>query len=734
MPLIAPILDDRAFEDLYAELRGRIPVYNPEWTDHNESDPGITLLQLFAYLGEGLQFRFNQIPEATRIAWLKLLGLPLRPARAANALLRCTSKSQAGVAVYGGDQVKASKILYTVSQDAVIWPFDCVALCKKPLLTDPASQLSGYLAGLDPELRAAVQGGIDAVKLADASVSAVAPYESVLLEPDGKSDPVDFADSVDACVWVAVLKDPAVVPQNAPGRAISLSLGYVPGVSYPDLATAPACGAGAPPSLEWRASLAALDKNGQPAYLALRAAGDSSGGFTRAGVARIDLPVDTSVLGVPVAPEGLAGSGEYPPILDDSRADQLWFWLRVWRGDGSRIGTTQLITLNALTCEQAVSATPELLGTGIGQPGQVFQLANAPVLADARNPVRLQVEEGGVWSDWSQVDNFDASGREDRHFTLDAEAGTVKFGDWRFPRLGERIRVKSYRWGGGALGNVPAGAINKLGALLATTPATPLIRPGGDLKLSNPLPAGGGLDSESVADALDRIPGELRHNRRAVARDDFSDLALETPGAGIGRAECLPLFHAPSQTYRAGNVSVVVWPASDPIHPNAPTPDNFQLAQVCAWLDQSRLVTTELHVIPPTYHRLAISLSVQVKDGYGLDAVRDWVELLLRQYLAPLPPYGPDGAGWPLGRSVRARELEGVAMQAEGVEYIDTLRLASADGSGWDEQEVVTLADWEVPTVAVIVVVANDPPPPGQDLAPPPATPPVPVPVLKDEC
>ena len=56
MPLIAPILDDRSFEDLFAELRNRIPVYNPAWTDHHDSDPGITLLQLFAYLGEGLQF------------------------------------------------------------------------------------------------------------------------------------------------------------------------------------------------------------------------------------------------------------------------------------------------------------------------------------------------------------------------------------------------------------------------------------------------------------------------------------------------------------------------------------------------------------------------------------------------------------------------------------------------------------------------------------------------------
>ena len=48
------------------ELVRRIPVYTPEWTDHNASDPGITLIELFAFLGENLLFRFNQIPEATQ--------------------------------------------------------------------------------------------------------------------------------------------------------------------------------------------------------------------------------------------------------------------------------------------------------------------------------------------------------------------------------------------------------------------------------------------------------------------------------------------------------------------------------------------------------------------------------------------------------------------------------------------------------------------------------------------
>src|SRR6266550_360482 len=87
MPIPSPILDDRSYQQLRDELIRRIPVYTPEWTDHNASDPGITLIELFAFLGENIFYRFNQIPETTRLAFLKLLQIPLRPASPASALV-----------------------------------------------------------------------------------------------------------------------------------------------------------------------------------------------------------------------------------------------------------------------------------------------------------------------------------------------------------------------------------------------------------------------------------------------------------------------------------------------------------------------------------------------------------------------------------------------------------------------------------------------------------------------
>src|SRR2546421_11928753 len=80
----APDLDDRTWQDFVDEARALIPKYAPQWTDHNPSDLGITLIELFAFLVEGLTYRLNQVPEKNYLAFLNLLGItrdPPTPAR-----------------------------------------------------------------------------------------------------------------------------------------------------------------------------------------------------------------------------------------------------------------------------------------------------------------------------------------------------------------------------------------------------------------------------------------------------------------------------------------------------------------------------------------------------------------------------------------------------------------------------------------------------------------------------
>ena len=84
MPLPEPILDDLRFQrDLVDEARRRIIRYCPEWTDYNVSDPGITLIELFAWMTEMITYRLNLVPEKNYIRFMDLLGVQLQPANSA---------------------------------------------------------------------------------------------------------------------------------------------------------------------------------------------------------------------------------------------------------------------------------------------------------------------------------------------------------------------------------------------------------------------------------------------------------------------------------------------------------------------------------------------------------------------------------------------------------------------------------------------------------------------------
>ncbi|MGE3309000.1 MAG: putative baseplate assembly protein [Limisphaerales bacterium] len=719
MPITAPILDDRSYQQLRDELVRRIAVYTPEWTNHNPSDPGITLIELFAFLGENLLYRFNQIPEATRIEFLRLLQIPLRAAQPARALVAMTTDSATGTLVPQLTEARAGALAFETRTEVHAWPVSVVAVARvRAAAPDPDAEPESHeyvLRTLD------ALGGLETGESADY-------YQNQLVSKDDSEPPVDFGATVDGMLWVAVLAE-----KNADKSELAdglLNLGFVPDAEVPSMADVDPCpGDGlrtTGPAVEWQITSATPAADGQPRYITVKVEGDSTRGLSQEGVVRIRLPRKASEFGVvPASDPDLLGAGDRPPALDDETEAKVLFWLRAFRHDGSRFGKVRHVAVNATEVFQRRLATPQVLGTGNAQPGQEFALNHAPILAGS---LRLEVEESGVWSTWTEVDGFHASGPEDRHFVVDLEAARVRFGNGlrgSVPQIGQRVRALEYRYGGGSAGNVASGAITKL-------PGHPSV------KVSNPIAAYGGADTETLESALDRIPGELRRRDRAVTADDFRELALATPGANVGRAECLPRFHPPTRTgERAGIVSVVIWPTEDKINPGAPRPERNLLRSVCEWLDQRRLVTTELYVIPPTYRKVAVAVGLQVKDGYGIEAVRNWVELVIRQYLAPLPPYGPEGQGWPLGRRVHGPELEAAALQVEGVEFLEELTVA-----GWDETQAawipgtVELEDYEVPELTEIAVVEG---PltfaPGDAISPPPApTVPVPIPVLREEC
>ena len=82
-----PKLDDRTYADIVAEAMRLIPRYCPEWTDHNPSDPGITILELAAWMTELILYRLNRVPEKNYLAFLNMIGVRLRPPQPARGLI-----------------------------------------------------------------------------------------------------------------------------------------------------------------------------------------------------------------------------------------------------------------------------------------------------------------------------------------------------------------------------------------------------------------------------------------------------------------------------------------------------------------------------------------------------------------------------------------------------------------------------------------------------------------------
>lgn len=85
MALPSPNLDDRRFQQLVDEAKRYVQQRAPEWTDHNVSDPGVTLIETFAYLVDQLLYRLNRVPDKNYLAFLDLLGIQLYPPSAAAA-------------------------------------------------------------------------------------------------------------------------------------------------------------------------------------------------------------------------------------------------------------------------------------------------------------------------------------------------------------------------------------------------------------------------------------------------------------------------------------------------------------------------------------------------------------------------------------------------------------------------------------------------------------------------
>lgn len=736
MPLIVPTLDDRNFDDLVRELLARIPGHTPEWTHPAPGDPGRTLLELFAWLVDTLLYRVNRIPDRQRLAFLKLLHMPIReavPARGLLVLDPSNPKKPEVVSVPIGTEVSGPVPFETI-EEIMVCPLEGEVYVKRAPTADEAARLSRILEGL-PSVY-----GLSTAKDAPSAVAYIAT--PLFVDRKAHSLGVNIGEAVDGCLWIALLApsgtDPELVRRSLSrngAQARVLNMGWAPALQVPGILEILGPRGAVPHA--WEITSSRAMPSGEPEYLSLDVVKDGTDGLLHEGVIRLLLP-DMDDVGAPendVTKDLFAGVGNRPPRLDDpEKASRLLAWIRLRPTQPVEHLPVMWVGINAVGIEQRRTLRNLIIGVSDGTADQTFSLPGTSVEAAS---LTLQVEEAQEgFVSWRRTEDLFTAGRDDRVYELDAEAGTVRFGDGvrgRVPSAGMRLRVETMRFGGGQSGNLSAGSLTAVAHAKC--------------RAFQPLATGGGEDPESLEEAEKRLSAYLRHRNRAVTEEDYRHLAAQTRAVRLGRVEVLARFKPHERRFDVpGVVSVLVLPLKEERQPPCPRPDRLCLERVHAYLDARRPLGTELYVIGAEYKPVAVSVAVRLREGHRRDLVLQNVRRALQDVLWPLPPGGYDGTGWPLGAAVVDRDLEVAVARVAGVRQVADLRLFALHSDGWNPLRaassgmpvVYALEPWQLPELLQVVCEEGDQAPESMTISPldslKPGTPVLPIPVVPEVC
>lgn len=697
MPIRPPVLDDRSYDDLVAELLARIPAHTPEWTDPRPGDPGRTLIELFAWLADTLLYRANLIPERQRLAFLRLLGIPLRPAVAARGIITLTSdaKERTDAFTLRPRGLISKPAPFETQGEITVLPVIGEAYFKRPLTAGERAEFAAVLPGLE--------------RIHGLAAGKAQPYVTTPVFPGGAVDPAGFdlaKGTVDSSLWFALLTlkdDPSPEFLEQVRAALGtgsqlLNVGIAPALAVPGLSEE--IGPRSHIPFRWELSYLPDPAKDVVDYTTLPVVpgSDTTAGLTRRGVMRLALPAAGFIAAPPNDPRQAlaAGVGERPPRLDDPKKQaRLIAWLRLRPAQPMNSLALSWAGINAVEIDQRQTITGRIVGQG-GTADLELQLPARSVEPDT---LQIEVAEpGAAYRPWRRIEDLALAGRDDPAYSLDAEAGVIRFGDGvrgRIPPVEARVRVAQMRAGGGRGGNLPPGTLTEISAALLDGSPAPV-----KLKAQQSLPTEGGDDAETLAEAEQRIPAIFRHRDRAVTESDYCSLAAATPGVRLGRVEVLRRFKPQQRRPNVpGVVSVMVLPTQTNRVPPNPRPDRPTLEAVFAHLDARRPLTTELYVIGCEYLPLGVSVSVTVREDFGRQAVTQAVQDAVRDFLWPLLPGGLDGAGWPLGGTVRDREIEVAVARVPGVLMVNGLKLFEVR----DGKPPSAASDWRVVTAATAV-------------------------------
>lgn len=702
MPLVEPKIDDRDYNQILKEALARIPVHNPEWTNFNSSDPGITIIQLFAFMTENLLYRSNLIPKRNRIKFLKLLGIPLYQGEPARGIISFsnTKGPLKNLHIPLDTEVFQGQMPYRTEDGVDVLPIEAQVYYKSKLPKERKEKVQDlYLSLYESfsgkagrpdmyETRSLIPPD-DAIKFPEVELAAKETEE----EDENKS----FA--IDGSIWIALLSRSA--DENVKQEicnAISkkeISIGIMPGQMDAQRTLSPLAMQSSDTQTELIYEMPMRDKDkgfsviredesvvARYRRLLPRTTGNL---LSQPGIAKLELP-DSENIGIWKDFEPLeSGTGDLPPIIPDPEIEKkVISWIRIRPAISEQQqakASISWISINAVRITQKAHAVSEFLGYGTGEPDQKFNLINKPVIPES---VKLTVD-GELWHEI--YDLYAACpevptqkfGQKEKIFEkdkvnvfrLDHESGEIFFGDGirgKRPPLESKIQA-DYYYGGGKNGVVGIGEINKCSVLPA------------GISVINPLPTWGGENPENMEDAEKRIPGFIKHRDRLVSEEDFKEIAERTPGVEIGRIKVLSLLHPDLPDVDSpGNVTVIAIPEHDLKQPDTPSPDPLFLDAICRYLEPRRIVTTELHIRGPAYVDIYVSCGIDAIPGMDPTPVIDNVKAEIKNFLSPLKG-GFKKEGWPISTEVEAAELRTIAGRVDGVSKVNSVLLADTKGT-----------------------------------------------------
>ncbi len=650
MTLSSPILDDRTFQDIVDEAKKRIPHYCKEWTDHNLSDPGITLVELFAWVTEIMLYRMNQVPQLHYVKFLEMLGVSLHePSPAKAPVTFWLSAPQATMVTIPAQTEVAST--QTETEASIIFSTDQDLIVQPPNLVEVLSRVSSSKSQSDADKKVIREHNLRRLE---------SGFEG--------SEVFSSVPQIDDALYFAF-------NENLGNHILGFDFDFDP-----------AGGAGIDPSLppySWEASSGKDERRWLPCQVEL----DTTKGMNTGGKVRLHLP----------------DMGKY--TVD--KKTRYWVRVRIKEinsaerllGMRSYDISPRMRKLSVHTWGGTVMATHarpvkrEHLGQSDGSPGQRFYLQFTPILKRQEGENLLVLVDGEAPQAWQEVRDFASSGSQDKHYTLDPINGELRFGPavrqpdgtmklyGAVPPRSAQLVFSQYRFGGGQQGNVQARILNTLKT------GIPFIA-----KVSNRESAWGGLDAESLEAAMMRAPALLRSRDRAVTEEDYEFLARQALPAAIGRVKCLQPRPSEAGRIAPGQVYVLVIPRIPQpdgfIEPEKLQPKEEDIRSLDVFLEERRLLTTRLDIRPPAYYWVAAHVKMRAAPGIERSEVENQVLNRLYKFLNPISG-GPDGKGWPFGRHLFVSDVYQCLQGIPNIQFIRSVELFAAKAGGEASGEAI---------------------------------------------